>query len=364
MSVVVDTKALRNSADTANQIGATVGRSREAVRMAKNSLPPCVLNKRNLYGEFAAVQTSMSNAQTRIYNIASFLDSTADIYDNVEKELENKKEVIDTTIKIVGKFGQVGMIAAFVMNITKPGAFSEENRLGLLKAGASTIKGIADWAKSEKGLQTLSHIHSADKVVKKTRGDRLVGWNQTLKSTPSQASSVSTRAYNNYQKYLAEKGGPFDSFTSGGAKSALAWTGLILTGAANGLSNYQEYKSGEISAGRAVAETVTETTIDIVKDWAIGAAVTVGMLTVCGSAPVVLVGVASVAVSAGLDWASKKITGAIFGEEKGFTEAASDLILNAAGAVAKGAKKITSGISKIGSSISKSIGRGFKSLFA
>ena len=365
MSVVVDTKILRYSATTANEIGKVVGASRSAVQTARNSLPASVLNKYNLYGEFASVNERINTAQARIYNIAAFLNSTADIYDNVEKELENKKEAFDTTVKVVGKLGQVGMITAFVMNITKPGAFSEENRLGLLKNIVSTSKGLADWAKSERGLKALSHLPGTDELVKSKRFDRLFGLNSSFDAKPSNYPTLGGELYNNFHKY----GGPFDNFKSvkkGGVKSALAWAGLGLTVASNTLSNYQEYVSGDISAGRAVAETVTETTIDIVKDWAIGAAVTVGMLTVCSSPPVVLVGVASVAVSAGLDWASKKITGAIFGEEeeKGFTEAASDLFLDAAGAVAKGAKKITSGISKIGSSISKSIGRGFKSLFA
>lgn len=113
----------------------------------------------------------------------------------------------------------------------------------------------------------------------------------------------------------------------------------------NTISNVSEAMSGKISTGRAVAETITETAIDVGKGWLIGTAVAAGVATTVGSAPVLVVGAITVGVTVGLDWACKKITGAIVGEEKRLTETVSDFVLDVGEAAIAGGRKVVSSVS-------------------
>ncbi len=116
---------------------------------------------------------------------------------------------------------------------------------------------------------------------------------------------------------------------------------------ANGFSNYEEYTkaNGAMSKGRAVAETISETLIDMGK----GAALTAGV-----AAPVVVVAGGAVVLSLGIDYVGKAITG-----DKSFslTEKLSDAILDTGTAALKGAGKWLSDIGKqVSGAASKSKG--------
>ena len=105
----------------------------------------------------------------------------------------------------------------------------------------------------------------------------------------------------------------------------IAGVGLDL--ASSGIDNYQEYQSGNISGTRAVAETVTETSVGIGKEILITAAVTGGLLALSVACPALapfvtnsfVIGACTTAVSSGVDWISKQVTGG-----KDFNEAVSD----------------------------------------
>ena len=119
------------------------------------------------------------------------------------------------------------------------------------------------------------------------------------------------------------------------AKAAAKWGGVALSGITQGYENYQEYKSGEISAGRAVAEGVIETGVDV--GLGIGATAAVGAgLAAAGvvAAPALVVGGIATAAVIGVNAIAKKASG---GKDLG--ELASDFICD-------GAKSIGSSVAK------------------
>lgn len=81
-------------------------------------------------------------------------------------------------------------------------------------------------------------------------------------------------------------------------KVGAKWAGHALTAIANGVENYEEFQSGEIGAGRAVAETVLETGTDIFIGAAATAAATAGAVALgATAAPAVVIGAAAVGIT-------------------------------------------------------------------
>lgn len=119
------------------------------------------------------------------------------------------------------------------------------------------------------------------------------------------------------------------------ANAAAKWGGVALSGVTQGYENYQEYKSGDISAGRAVAEGVIETGVDV----GLGAAATAATgaaLAAAGvvAAPALVVGGIATAAVIGINAIAKKASG---GKDLG--ELASDFICD-------GAESIGSSVAK------------------
>lgn len=112
-------------------------------------------------------------------------------------------------------------------------------------------------------------------------------------------------------------------------KTGTKVAGWALSLVANGFSNYDEYSKGDITKGRAFAETISETLIDIGK----GAAITAGVAATCAAigvaAPAVVVGGIGVGVSLVADIVCENLTG------KSVTEATSDFVLDNASKVGK-----------------------------
>lgn len=158
----------------------------------------------------------------------------------------------------------------------------------------------------------------------------------------SKASSWSTRFYNNFQKAGTKE------------LAKVGWTSVALSGVVNFFDNKEEYKTGEISKGRAVAETITETAVDVATDVVLtaGAAAAVGATAVALGATVAAPAVAVAAVTVGAKMALDGIALWATGGEKNFTEAASDAILDVGTAIGKG---VVAGAKKVGSAISTAL---------
>lgn len=158
----------------------------------------------------------------------------------------------------------------------------------------------------------------------------------------SQASKWSTRFYNNFQKAGTKE------------LAKVGWVSVALSGVVNFFDNKEEYERGEISKSRAVAETISETAVDVVTDVVLtaGAAAAVGATTVALGATVAAPAVAVAAVTVGAKMALDGIALWATGGEKKFTEAASDAILDVGLSVGKG---IAAGVKKVGSVFSGAI---------
>lgn len=307
----------------------------------------------------------LSTDQVRTNGIG---DSTAMFKASADVEVEESKSrsIGSTVNKIIGKMGHLGNLVSFLTKpvaswidsgVFKVGVTGAASVASLMKDTNSTIKGLVEWHKSNKNLNLLARMDPVK--AKQVCAKRLFGLNDMYAGKASsfgwsklpasaswfqKASSTSgwgSRFYNNFHKLK----GPLDGYTSGGAKAVFAWFGLALTAITNGISNFDEYKSGKISKGRAVAETLTETAVDVTKGWLIGSAVAAGVAATIGSAPVLVVGAITVGVTIGLDWACKKLSGKFLGEEKGLTETVSDFLLDTGKAICSAGLKVVSGIS-------------------
>lgn len=115
-------------------------------------------------------------------------------------------------------------------------------------------------------------------------------------------------------------------------KVGAQWFGVAVSGITNGMDNYADYKEGNMSANRAVVETVSETAVDVAIGAGSVALVGASIAALGLSAPAVAVG----AIAAGAVWlvdlgvraGTKALTEAGYmKEEKGLTEVLSDTLL-------------------------------------
>lgn len=364
MSIKVNTATLKEMSTYSKNISLRVGYVASEVQSVKYSLSLDVLNNQGLGTSLNCICKKIDGLQRKINNLSVFLESTAQKYceteDHINKSFNNDVMKITTaqqsnmTIKkasrkgaaeianeILGEAGFIGGIAAFA---TKPVAkwmdtgifsFGETGAKALSeisKSGGKAFKTLSEWNKSDKDLNLLSRMKPEQ--AKKTNFKRLFGLNDVFTGHASKASSWGEKFIANCGKRTKEV---FKDFTKGGAKAAFALGGVALTAIGNGIDNYEEANSGEITKVRAVEETILETAIDVGTGFVIGTAVAAGVAATVGSAPVLAVGLLTVGVTIGLDYACKEITGRVTGTEKGLTETISDSILDfGPAAVAKG----------------------------
>ena len=134
----------------------------------------------------------------------------------------------------------------------------------------------------------------------------------------SKSSSLAMRWANNARKVAGKE-----------LKAGSLAAGALVSGICNGLSNYDKYKSGKISANKAVKKTFVQTALDVSLDAGLKIAVTAGMAALCGGAPVIAVAACTFLVKKGLDVATESLTG---GKYDGLTDWASDKIVDVADA--------------------------------
>lgn len=115
-------------------------------------------------------------------------------------------------------------------------------------------------------------------------------------------------------------------------------------------SNYEEYKSGEISGARAVVETFMETAIEAGKGKLVNGLVKAAFTAICvTNPPGIVVTAAATVVTWGLDWVSEKLTG------KKVTEAVSDFLIDTG-------EKVVKNVGKAVTTAKKKIGAAWKSI--
>ena len=292
----------------------------------------------------SATYSSISNCSTDLKNLSVGLEKAMNLYSRYENNISDKNLSIDditdkavaaantassastslgkTLLKLVESVGLAGASAGFLnqgYKAIKSGKWSD-----FLKTINSGYKTGSKWFKNYKNIKRFSNFKPSTGTIKTLWKNKIFGLDDYFKTNGirlSTAKSASTRWYNNFQKIKANQ---LDDLTSTSGIIGTAASAII-----NGVSNYEEWKSGDISGGRAFAETVVETAVDVGVDLAVGVGVA-AVAAACGGAPVVVVAGATMLINAGLNAATEALTG---GEYDSFTELASDKIIDTATAV-------------------------------
>ncbi|HWQ79792.1 MAG TPA: hypothetical protein VN381_13285 [Anaerovoracaceae bacterium] len=349
--------ALHNQADALQKIGKTLGSLENRIDAVANAMDVRDSGMASLRNQVKTCGKAVLAFSNKTYSASAVMQEITKVYLLNEKKIfQNLDEAVMSMSKltqtkaaaIAGNAGTAGDIAGGILawlwaSAKKAGyfgavlSFSEGIFTGIMapltgksfvntiKTGLTALKALNNLEEDIKNLGKVKRILHPE-TIKASWMKRLVGWTDVYKGTASEAGSWSTRFYNNFQKVKFDD---FKDYAAEGGKAAFAWAGVALNTVLNGIDNYNEMKDDKISAGRAVAETVAETGIDIAKNALIGAAVTAGIAAAVGSAPVLAVAAGTIAISMGLDSATKRITGLNGGKAVGFTEFASDTYLNA-----------------------------------
>lgn len=220
---------------------------------------------------------------------------------NAQKDTEHKEETSFIKIiatwkniwKIVGNVGAVGSVASGIGTLIQNG----ENA------------SVSEYISATKYF--VSAVGTGASAISKGGADGIriaTGWNNAF-------AKIDTSSFGNAVKSSLNQ--QVDSLDFAKAaklgdkvKTVTKWAGYVLTVASNGVENYNEYKSGTISSGRAWAEAGIESVVDI--GIGIGStAIVTGALAVFGvAAPAtVVVGGIGTAVVVGSNAVCKWVTG-------------------------------------------------------
>lgn len=380
--IVVDTKKLSDYASRLQRVNSRL--STLDGRLDKLYLKVGVAGAVNVLAADLKIGYSSKLNRCKVY-----LEQTASEFESLEKQLEYDRAMEEirkseetgfdwkTTTKFMSKFGFVGSTAANVLSLTTTDmGLDVGTAVSVVKSGKGVIEGFSKWKEAVYNRNQYAKFGNAT-AAKDKFWKNAWGLNDTFKGTASRfradwvkgkglsvlgqnlkigtGAGWTTRFTRNFSKSMKTQVGNYTN----PKKAFGSWLGVGLSFATNALQNQEEAREKGISTARAVAETVTETLVDTATGWVIGAAVAAGMAATIGSAPVLLVGAATVGITMGLDYACKKITGAITGEEKGLTETVSDLVLDVGTAVVKGATKVVSGVANAVKSVGSFIGKLF-----
>ena len=202
--------------------------------------------------------------------------------------------------KFLGQFGAAGKPLVIWFKTSDDENNIVDNILFVGKGTVGAIGAIAAW---------MSQGMAADELA-----DYLLGVN--LKNIPKDTNFWKA-LQREFSEYVLENGDDATKAAKVGNRLSVGakWAGALLDLIGNAADNYSAYESGDISGGRAVAETTTETVIDVGTDAAIGAGLT-ALLTFFGitSAPAVAVGGGVIAVKWSLDSSFEYLFGSDFSE--------------------------------------------------
>lgn len=209
----------------------------------------------------------------------------------------------------VGSFGALGQMFAMM-------GYAVDGNMG---------KAMGNWAKAMAGLYKEAKSGESDLVgnlpdgtVKKEGGafgDSILGGIKngdlsgalgTMKGNAGEAISAGLNGAVDEYKLFGEGVTAVDK-----VNASANWAAAILD---NGFDNYDEYKNGGISAGRAVAETAVETAVDVGMDIGANAAIGIAAAALTPAAPAVAVGLAASAAVWGINAFVEYSTGKDCGE--------------------------------------------------
>lgn len=301
----------------------------------KRSLRWDIAAKSNIAKSLDITSTHASGCANSMRNMQNGLEEIVRYYQNTELGLIRAELIKDTFVDgvwdFVGEFGIIGngvkLSKDFFSNITDN---KMKSWMGWGKDFIDQNKDIFDFVKKVEKEPSVSWAEDLigfrlKKPIKEDLSSLEKIVHSNLKASDKAihgASSVLKRKYRDFTKDLTSK--------TGVAKRV---GGAVFSLALNGIDNIEECKNGEISAERAVVETVTETVVDWAKDLAIGTAVAAGFAAAGFAAPAIVVAGATIAVTTAIDIGCQWATG------KTATEWVSDKIIDGVGQHCKKVKR-------------------------
>lgn len=220
-----------------------------------------------------------------------------------------------------GYFGTIYNIASDIKN--------DDGKSNYIKSGSDIYQFLSGAAKTYKNYKKVGNAVGTKKAMT-WWAKKITGWKPLGRA--STAKNPATRFWNN----LTNKTSPYRSQfqntvnnfkgANGVGKAVASWGAVLFNGVTNWFSNQEEQASsnGTMSDGRVVAETITETVVDVALSYGAQMVVGAAVTTVLGTAaaPGVVVAAVSAAALAGINAGVKAFTG------KTTTEWVSDVILD------------------------------------
>lgn len=339
----VKTQGLRNVVNEEENIEKQIFDIYSEVIQQKNSISFKVAATGNVRRRLENVSSQIHSEGKTLQKMKKKLADAADKYERTEDTIckvseDNKvtnwekiinydwldgvpKTIGKMLLDIISKAGDIGGSFTWLTTLLKiamdGNGFSPKDTGALIKGSGTSLMKIMD---------SIKHYNDNEM-------DKLWGLDEFKTITIDSQAGWLQNAGTTFKDTFIDQFVKTDKDTGAVAIKGTKAAGWILSFIANGFSNYEEYQKGGITGGRAVAETVTETAVDILK----GAAITAGVAALAGagaaalgaaSVPAVVVAGAGVVVSSAADYVTKKLTGALMGEEKSLTEFVSDGILD------------------------------------
>ena len=292
--------------------------------------------------ELLRYKNLLAQYQSTVNNVTRSLSIAMRLHTNIDENLKQLSRRMETLKTNVQSYSTALSDIAFTYQKTERGLLGEDVQRaeqeqtsipwwklvskggiigGLVSATGDLVAGgkepyISIPTFSKDILGTVGSVVKAAEKSDTVWWKELTGWTSVLEGVDTSNGAFSGILTKEFGKYT-------DFSTAGKSISAVAkWAGVGIMAIASGVDNYNEYKSGEIDAGRAVRETVMETGVDVLASAGIYAAIGAGLAATGIGAPVVLVGALAVGVKWGLDALCKSLTG------KDMVELASDAILD------------------------------------
>ncbi len=281
----------------------------------------------------ATINTSASNAR----KLSGALKNAARLYAQTDKNVGDKK------------FGAAKKKKSGALSLD----FGILEKVGIIGGGYGAVKKLSDgvknvqagkWALGVKDIISSGEtLFSAFKTARKA--DEELALYKWLKPSKKDYNTFWWKNALGFRDYFDVNGlgavSKASKFTTRWAENAkkvagkelkvgsLA-VGALVSGICNGLSNYDKYKSGKISANKAVKKTIVQTTLDVALDAGLKIAVAAGMVAAFGGAPVLVVAAGTFLIKKGLDVATESLSK---GKYDGLTDFASDKIVDGIDAV-------------------------------
>ncbi len=331
------------------------------LNMTANDLPfSCAIN-RQIKSAINTQRVKLDRCANKINRMSTVLNQSADLYKNTENQLLDKSSSNATDKKIFTimgeKEGTSGIFDGTIHSIdwfSSDDVFKLVGQFGIIGSIISTFGSTITCGKPCKG--TLKFLKGASDVTAKIAKNVSKGAKFDWR-TLAGFNKVDPKDAKGFWDTLK---GDFDDLkgASGKTTAVAKWGGYILTGLLSGYENFVEETENN-STGRKFAETIGETVITI----GTGALIKAGAAAVLGTvgAPAVAIGLATVAVTWGVNKVCEHLTG------KDLAEFASDAILDTGqkvieGAV-EGAKKVGKVVGDAAKTASKAITGWWKKAF-